>query len=119
MTSSPTPPGTPAATTPASVDVSLTQGVTITWQDGHRSHYAIAALRKACPCATCNDLHGTGASAPAPVLPIFRPSGSSLLEVKPVGRYALNFHFSDGHSTGIYTWNYLRELCDCDQCREY
>lgn len=102
---------------PLSVDVSLTQGITIAWTDGNTSHYAIPTLRAACPCATCADLHGTGerptAVAPPPpaaLLPIFKPTGATLLSVQPVGRYALQLEFSDGHKTGIFTWEYLREL---------
>jgi len=113
------------ASQPAQVDVSLTEGVDIVWKDGHASHYYVRALRAACPCATCVDLHGSGkrhepattnsAAAPA-LLPIFKPTGSTLTAVKPVGRYALNFIFSDGHNTGIFTWEYLRELCPCPMC---
>ncbi|MGH9481491.1 MAG: gamma-butyrobetaine hydroxylase-like domain-containing protein [Terriglobales bacterium] len=107
---------------PLRVDVSLRDGVTIAWSDGHTSRYAIAALRAACPCATCHDLHGTGASPPAApqpsLLPIYQPSGATLEGVKPVGRYALQFLFSDRHNTGIYTWEYLRALCPCDQCKK-
>ena len=102
---------------PERVDVSLTEGVTITWQDGHSNHYTIAALRAACPCATCHDLHGTGQPKPAAAgetkpnpLQMFTPTGATLLGVKPVGRYALQFEFSDRHNTGIFTWEYLREL---------
>lgn len=103
---------------PERVDVSLSEGIEIIWKDGHHSRYAIAALRAACPCATCNDLHGTGAPIPAPpsLLPIFKPSGATLTAVKPVGHYALHFDFSDGHTTGIYTWEYLRSLCRCPDC---
>ncbi|MGH9474694.1 MAG: DUF971 domain-containing protein [Terriglobales bacterium] len=110
-----------AAVQPKSVDVSLTEGVTIVWSDELTSHYSIPALRAACPCATCTDLHGTGdhstAVAPPPpadrgavLLPIYKPTGATLHGVKPVGRYALQFDFSDGHKTGIFTWEYLREL---------
>lgn len=104
---------------PAHVDVSLREGVTITWNDGHTSHYSIAALRAACPCATCHDLHRTGAPQPAapPLLPLYQPTGATLEGVKPVGRYALQFLFSDRHNTGIYTWEYLRQLCPCDHCQ--
>jgi DUF971 family protein len=39
------------------------------------------------------------------------------LELKPVGRYAVNIHFSDGHTTGIFSYDYLRSLCPCETCR--
>jgi DUF971 family protein len=35
-----------------------------------------------------------------------------------VGRYAIRFHWSDGHSTGIYTFEHLRELCPCPICAD-
>lgn len=103
---------------PASVDVSLSEGVTIVWQDGHTSRYTISELRAACPCATCQDLHGEGRKPEPPSNPLhlYQPAATRLLEVKPVGRYALNFRFSDGHDTGIFTWEYLRGLCPCDDC---
>lgn len=106
---------------PKSVDVSLSEGVTIVWNDGVTSHYTIPALRAACPCATCTDAHHTGdystrVEAPklpgADILPIFKPTGATLRGVKPVGRYALQFDFSDGHKTGIFTWEYLREIAE-------
>jgi DUF971 family protein len=37
--------------------------------------------------------------------------------VVPVGRYALAFEFSDGHQTGIYHFDLLRQLCECESCR--
>lgn len=40
----------------------------------------------------------------------------SPLAIEPVGRYALRFQWSDGHATGIYTFEYLRELCPCPSC---
>jgi DUF971 family protein len=38
------------------------------------------------------------------------------LAIDPIGRYAIQFHWSDGHSTGIYTFEHLRELCPCPRC---
>ncbi|MGH9465850.1 MAG: gamma-butyrobetaine hydroxylase-like domain-containing protein [Terriglobales bacterium] len=109
----------PSSPQPKNVDVSLTEGVTIVWDDGRENHYSILQLRAACPCATCADLHHTGdrsTAVPAPaapgaaLLPIYKPTGATLRGVQPVGRYALQFDFSDGHKTGIFTWEYLREL---------
>lgn len=109
------------------MDVSLSQGVTIAWRDGHRSHYGVRYLRERCPCATCSGAHGDtstrvgpaeeAANIPANPLVIFKPLGSTLKDAKPVGRYALQFQFSDDHATGIFTWTYLREICPCEQCR--
>lgn len=111
----------PVPPQPKSVDVSLKEGVTIVWMDGLSSHYTVPQLRAACPCATCTDAHNTGdystrvemPKAPgADLFQIYKPTGATLLGVKPVGRYALQFEFSDGHKTGIFTWEYLRELAE-------
>jgi DUF971 family protein len=106
------------AIAPKSVDVSLTQGVTIEWADGHVSRYGIKYLRDACPCATCTNAHGDAPTSNTPgALPIFKPAGATLRSVQPVGRYALQFFFSDDHNTGIYSWEYLRSLCACEDCK--
>lgn len=102
------------AAAPRRVDVSLSQGVTVEWNDGRTDRFSILALRRACPCATCTGIHGDTSTAvpaaPVSPLPIFKPAGATLLAAEPVGRYALQFTFSDGHKTGIFTWDYLREL---------
>jgi DUF971 family protein len=108
---------------PRNVDVSLSTGVTIIWDDGHASHFAVPELRAACPCATCQDLHGNGETptavpTPAPsLLPMYQPRGATLVSVQSVGHYALRFVFSDQHNTGIFTWEYLRSLCTCVSCK--
>jgi DUF971 family protein len=39
-----------------------------------------------------------------------------LIDIRPIGNYAIEFHWRDGHSTGIYTYDYLRSLCPCSEC---
>jgi len=53
---------------------------------------------------------------PATLLPMYQapPRPDS---VTPVGRYALSFHWNDGHQTGIYSWDYLRRHCGCAECK--
>jgi DUF971 family protein len=43
--------------------------------------------------------------------------GAKLREIRGVGNYAIEFRWHDGHSTGIYTYNYLRSLCPCRICK--
>jgi DUF971 family protein len=80
--------------------------VEIRWTDAHVSRYAQRDLRLACPCAECVD-EWTGAKRldPAKV-----PADVHALEVRGVGRYALQFVWSDGHASGIYTYDKLRGL---------
>ena len=96
--------------------------IAIEWSDGHRSLYPYAELREKCPCATCTDAHGTGERPTARPAAVASPLPMYQEPLKPVkaelvGRYALNITWSDGHSTGIYTFDYLRELCPCPRCR--
>ena len=85
--------------------------IEITWSDGLTARYTPRLLRDACPCATCREQRAAPA-APA-LLPVLAPQETVPLAVtgmKPVGQYAYSIEFSDGHSSGIYTLEYLREL---------
>jgi DUF971 family protein len=111
------------ATNPKEITVSREKReVRIRWQDGHESALGFDLLRKECPCAVCNDLRRRSATPASLTLSVL--SGSvvkagdiQVTEVKPVGRYAINFVWSDGHDSGIYSYNFLREVCPCPICR--
>jgi DUF971 family protein len=84
----------------------------IVWSDGARRKYRLRELRDRCPCATCREKRSQPAN-PAPLLPIVRESDTQplrLIGMKPVGNYAYSIQFSDGHDTGIYTFDLLRSL---------
>lgn len=84
----------------------------VRWADGHESEYPARFLRGRCPCATCVD-EDTGrrrvgeAEVPADV---------AIDGIELVGNYAVQVRFSDGHRTGIYSFDGLRELCPCAAC---
>jgi DUF971 family protein len=82
------------------------------WDDGHRSRHAFRTLRERCPCALCVD-EWTGEQR---LDPSKVPDGIHPKETGRVGAYALKFTWSDGHQTGIYTFKFLREICECDTC---
>lgn len=87
--------------------------VHVTWADGHRTVYTNKYLREACPCAACvNELTGDRVLNPRSVRPDIRAD-----EIALVGRYAVKFRWSDGHSTGIYTFGKLRAECPCEECK--
>ena len=107
--------------TTVKIHVSSGSGVDITWADGHSSHYDFGYLREHCPCATCNeerDKKGQFASSPstqfAP-LPMFKPKARAQSATQ-VGNYAIQISFTDGHSAGIYSYEYLRSICPCTEC---
>ncbi len=78
----------------------------ITWSDGLTSSYPVRALRQACPCAHCIDEH-TG----RPLLnPASVPMDIHPVKLEAVGRYAIRIRWSDGHETGLYSFELLRQL---------
>jgi DUF971 family protein len=80
----------------------------ITWGDERVCRYEAAPLRRVCPCAQCvNEMTGERMLRPESV-----PDTLTITDVALVGRYALNFRWSDGHQTGIYSFRLLRELCE-------
>jgi DUF971 family protein len=80
--------------------------LTLTWDDGTTTSATAQVLRQQCPCAACVDEWTNKRTLdPAKVPPDLR-----VLEVHPVGNYALSFLFSDQHSTGIYPWKHLRDI---------
>ena len=80
----------------------------ITWADGRVCDYQAANLRRACPCAQCvNEWTGQRTLQPESIADEVEINDLSI-----VGRYALNFRWSDKHETGIYSFQYLRDLCE-------
>jgi len=84
----------------------------MSWNDGHLSAYPSWYLRENCPCASCVE-EFTGRR-------LIRQGGIAAdlerVNVEPVGNYALRFEWNDGHSTGIYTFDFLRQICPCAEC---
>lgn len=119
----PTPPDPRKKPTSVKVHVSSGAGVDITWADGHASHYDFAYLREECPCATCNDERGkketlkslSPGMASSAALPMFKPKLRAKAATQ-VGNYAIQISFTDGHSTGIYSYDHLRNICPCAEC---
>ena len=115
----------PSSADPKSVKVNLTTGtgMDIDWKDGHSSHYAFPFLRDACPCALCDEERGKSRRQPgeppkaAPgSLPMFKAAAKPT-SVEGVGKYAIRFHWNDGHDLGIYSWQFLRDWCPCEECK--
>jgi len=89
-------------------------GVRIAWEDGHESEYRNADLRFGCSCALCvNEVTGVRHLRREQIPPDIRPTAVEL-----VGHYAIHITWSDGHATGIYSYELLRELCPCAVCSQ-
>ena len=93
-------------------NLAVTAGeLALAWGDGHESYIPFERLRGACPCALCqrgeSSVAGKG-SGPSP----------AIRALVPVGAYAVQVVWSDGHDTGIYSFDTLRRLCPCPECAE-
>jgi DUF971 family protein len=89
--------------------------LTIEWSDGRTSVYPFEVLRSACPCAQCRGGHENMKPEPDPsmlIIPLMNASATRLVGIEPVGNYAINIEWEDGHKYGIYNWHYLRVLAD-------
>jgi DUF971 family protein len=93
---------------PAEIRQAGPRELAIRWADGRESVYDVRTLRLACGCARCVDeWSGDGLLDPASVPEDVRP-----LRIEPVGRYAIQIAWSDGHDTGIYPFARLRALAE-------
>jgi DUF971 family protein len=101
------------------VYVTTGEGVEVVWGDAHVSRYTFPYLRDHCPCAMCNDERAKKdkLGKKADVFPMYKPRVTAKA-AKPVGNYAVHIEFSDDHSTGIYSFGYLREICPCEVCQK-
>ncbi len=107
-------------------NLALSQGnqLIVDWSDGQKRQYSASELRKACPCATCREEReeaqrresagNTGGGLSLPVISAAETKPLTIEDMRPVGSYAYAIQFSDGHNTGIYTLEFLRELGTAD-----
>ena len=87
--------------------------VVLTWDDNHEGTFPARQLRLACQCAHCVDeMTGKPLLDPAAV-----PQDVAARSIGLVGNYAIRIDWSDGHATGIYTYELLAALCPCDRCK--
>ena len=113
-----TKPGPAFSADPEHVAVSKSKGIAIDWRGGHHSQFTLAQLRDNCPCASCTGAHGTPPQKTDLATNPFQMYQAALkiLELEPVGNYALRIEWNDGHKSGIYSYDYLRGMCPCEEC---
>jgi DUF971 family protein len=105
-------------TDPEHIAISKSRGIQIDWKDGHKSDYGVVYLRDHCPCAGCTGSHGTAPRVKTEGNPfkMYEPK-VKMESVEPVGNYAIRIVWSDGHSTGIYSFDHFRKICPCSECK--
>ncbi|MBU0610665.1 MAG: DUF971 domain-containing protein [Armatimonadetes bacterium] len=112
--SAPTRHAGPAAPGAAPLDLHVHlagQRLRIRWQDGTESQLPLALLRRHCPCAACRTDRQAQSATALPVLKTDPSADIRVTAAQLVGRYAIQFTWSDGHDTGIFDFHLLRSLC--------
>lgn len=90
--------------------------IRMVWDDGHTGPVSLRRLRDACPCAGCMGETVLLRTFTPPPRDTSAPGRYELKGAVPVGNYALQFRWADGHGEGIFTWELLRGLCECPVC---
>jgi DUF971 family protein len=102
----------PDQATPVEIRKKGGERLTVRWADGHESVFPARTLRGLCPCAQCvSETTGQRLTFEEHVRP-----DVAIAAARMVGNYALHFDWSDGHTTGIYSFDYLRRICPCASC---
>jgi DUF971 family protein len=100
--------------TPTRLDLKRDEKLTVVWSDGRTCAYPLTFLRSMCPCAACKQQREEELAKPKTRLTILPGNFTSdirVLHAELVGNYALRIDWSDNHGTGIYSFEYLREIC--------
>lgn len=111
------PKATPTDLVPVTIERDGEAAIVITWSDQIVTRWTAARLRTACPCATCREKKRGQASKQDPTngpigLPVLSAAETRPLKIesmRPVGSYAYNIAFSDGHSSGIFPFALLHD----------
>jgi DUF971 family protein len=99
--------------TAQSVDVSHSdQLLTIQWADGEISELPLFGLRKNCPCVACRGGHDKMGRFEPELFKVDPPRTYSILKAEPVGKHALKITWDDGHDSGMYRWELLRQMAE-------
>ena len=91
------------------------QELAIRWDDKSESYIPLQTLRKACPCAGCKGEVDVMGNLHIGLPQELSPASFKLMQIKPVGGYGISPVWGDGHSSGIYSFDYLRRLADLPQ----
>jgi DUF971 family protein len=97
---------------PAKMTLQRDRGLEIVWADGKTSHYTLSQLRTMCPCAACKEVRAAGKQTKSSltILPGNFATPLTVTGVEKIGNYAIRLDWSDSHGSGIYSFQYLREI---------
>lgn len=95
---------------PKHLDLQRESGLHIEWDDGSSTFYPVTFLRRMSPSADTKQIREELEENPLAILPSTHNEPLTVTDIQLVGNYAVRFIFSDGHSAGIYSWEYLFNL---------
>ena len=100
-------------TTPTRLDLKKDEKLEIEWQDGVTCTYPLSLLRSMCPCAQCKEQRAAESKRKSllTILPGNYSNKLIVIDAQLIGNYAIKIEWSDKHGTGIYSFQYLREIC--------
>jgi DUF971 family protein len=100
------------ANTPRKLDLKRDEKLEILWEDGSRTVYSLQLLRSMCPCAACKEIRAGQQEKKTrlTILPGNYAQPLTVVKAELVGNYALQIDWSDEHSSGIYSFDYLRSI---------
>jgi DUF971 family protein len=106
-----------SASTPIRLDLKKDKQLEIDWQDGRKCVYPLALLRSLCPCAQCRQQRDEQARnrRKLTILPGNYTGPIRVVDARMVGNYAIQIEWSDQHASGIYSFEYLRDICPPSQ----
>jgi DUF971 family protein len=84
--------------------------LSLLWNDGAETRIAVRRLRDECPCANCKGESVLFESYAPVKLPVATPGMYELKKIEVIGNYSIQPVWGDGHNTGLYAWDYLRQI---------
>lgn len=82
------------------------------------STFPLYGLRKNCPCVMCRGGHDKMNKFDRSLFFVDPPREYRIEQARQVGNHALKIDWDDGHNSGMYQWETLRDLCPCSECYE-
>lgn len=95
---------------PKKIQLDRYDALRITWRDDTQSVYPVRYLRQKCPCASCREFRSQQSDPFRVLSDKMLATDVHVVKMEPVGHYALGFQFSDGHATGIYSYDFLLDI---------
>jgi len=87
----------------------------IEWDNNSQSQINLKHLRDECPCANCKGETILFKTFKPVQIDSVSPNKYKIVSMEVVGNYALQITWGDGHNTGVYSWDYLKELAEDDE----